>query len=94
MLSEIHVDPADSIAVPVDTTAQHVFQPSWAPDGQRVAVVGLGHGIYIADVRTHTAKRLTYGRSDEAPAWSPKGEWIAFDKLVGDANYDLFAVNP
>ena len=92
-LSEIHVDGAGSTEVPVDTTVRHLFQPSWAPDGHRVAVVRLGHGIWVADDRTRTATRLTYGPSDEAPAWSPGGEWIAFDKLVRNTNYELFAVN-
>jgi Tol biopolymer transport system component len=91
--SEIHVDTAGSTEIPVDTNARHLFQPSWAPDGHRVAVVRLGHGIFIADDRTRTATRLTYGPSDEAPAWSPGGEWIAFDKLVKHTNYDLFAVH-
>jgi Tol biopolymer transport system component len=91
--SEIHVDAGGSTEVPVDTTVQHLFQPSWAPDGHRVAVVRLGHGIWVADERTRTAKQLTNGRSDEAPAWSPGGEWIAFDKLVRNANYELYAVD-
>ena len=91
--SEIHIDASGSTEIPVDTTVRHLFQPSWAPDGHRVAVVRLGHGIFIADDRTRTATRLTYGPSDEAPAWSPGGEWIAFDKLVKNTNYDLFAVH-
>jgi TolB protein len=91
--SEIHVDASGSTEIPVDTTVRHLFQPSWAPDGHRVAVVRLGHGIWIADDRTRTATRLTYGPSDEAPAWSPGGEWIAYDKLIRHTNYELFAVH-
>ena len=91
--SEIHIDASGSTEIPVDTTVRHLFQPSWAPDGHRVAVVRLGYGIWVADGRTVTAKRLTNGRSDEAPAWSPGGEWIAFDKLVRNSNYELFAVH-
>ncbi len=92
-LSEIHVDTAGSTEIPVDTTVRHLFQPSWAPDGHRVAVVRLGHGIWVADDRTRTATKLTYGPSDEAPAWSPGGEWIAFDRLIRNSNYELYAVN-
>lgn len=90
--SEIHVD-AGTTEVPVDTTVQHLFQPSWAPDGHRFAVVRLGRGLWIADDRTRTAKRLTLDRSDEAPAWSPNGDWIAFDRLVRNSNYELYAVH-
>jgi len=87
------VEAAGSSPVQVETSVEHVFQPSWAPDGRKVAVVGLGRGIYSVDVKGRTAQRLTSGASDEAPAWSPSGDWIAFHKQVRGTNYDLFAVN-
>jgi Tol biopolymer transport system component len=91
--SEIHVDTSGSTEVPVDTTVRHLFQPSWASDGRKVAVIRLGYGIYSVDTANRTAKRLTAGTADEAPAWSPSGDWIAYDKLVRETNYDLYAVN-
>jgi TolB protein len=91
--SEIHVDGAGSTEIPVDTTVRHLYQPSWAPDGNRFATIRLGHGIWVVDVPTGTAKRLTTGAGDETPAWSPNGDWIAYDKLVEGTNYDLYAVN-
>lgn len=91
-LSEIHLDVGAS-EVPVDTTVEHLYQPSWAPDGSRVAVVRLGSGIYVIDTAKGTAKRLTAGSGDEDPAWSPNGDWIVYDKLVGNHDYDLFAVH-
>lgn len=91
--SQIRIDGPGSTEVPVDTTVPHVFQPSWAADGNRFAVVRLGHGIWTVDVANRTAKRLTTGTSDEAPAWSPDGDWIAFDRLVRHSNYELFAVH-
>jgi TolB protein len=92
-LSEIHVDGSGSTEIPVDTTIQHVYQPSWAPDGNRFAVVRLGRGIFTVDVATSTPKRLTVGPSDEAPAWSPNGDWVAFDRLYRNSNYELYAVH-
>ena len=88
------VDPEGTTQVQIDSTVKHVYQPTWNPDGSKVAMVGLGRGIYSVDVQGQTAKRLTSGRSDEAPAWSPKGDEIAFHKQVRDTNYDLFAVDP
>jgi Tol biopolymer transport system component len=91
--SEIHLDTSGSSEIPVETTVRHLFQPSWAPDGNRVAVVRLGRGIWTVDVANRTAKRLTSGPSEEAPAWSPNGDWIVYERLTPDGRYDLFAVH-
>ncbi len=88
------LDPKVAGQAPIDSSVEHVFQPSWAPGGGKVAVVRLGRGIYTIDSERNTAKRLTTGRSDEAPNWSPAGDWIAFHKHVRDTNYDLFAADP
>lgn len=91
--SEIHLDTSGSSEIPVEATVRHLFQPSWAPDGKRVAVVRLGHGLFAVDVANRSAKRLTTGTSDEAPAWSPNGDWVVYERLVKNANYDLYAVH-
>jgi TolB protein len=88
------VDPAGTTEVQIDPPVEHLFQPSWAPDGRRVAVVGLGRGIYVVDTELQTAERLTTGVSDEAPAWSPTGDLIAYHRQIRDTNYDLFTVEP
>ena len=88
------VDPAGTTEVQIEPPVEHLFQPSWAPDGRRVAVVGLGRGIYAVDTELRTAKRLTTGISDEAPAWSPTGDLIAYHRQIRDTNYDLFTVDP
>jgi Tol biopolymer transport system component len=87
------MDPGGTTEVLISATVKHVFQPSWAPDGHRIAAVGLGRGIYAVDPATGTSKRLTTDPSDEAPDWSPAGEWIAFHRQVRGTNYDLFVVN-
>jgi Tol biopolymer transport system component len=93
MLNEVDPDVTGSPEVPIDTNVAHLFQPSWAPDGKRVATVALGRGIYTVDTQTGTSKRLTTGPSDEAPDWAAVGDWIAFHRQVEGSNYDIFAVN-
>ena len=90
------VDPAAPIGpeAKIDTTVEHVFQPSWAPDAKKIAAVGLGRGIYSVDTTDGSAQRLTTGPSDEAPDWSPGGHLIAFHRQIRGSNYDLFTINP
>jgi TolB protein len=87
------MDPAGTTEVLISATVKHVFQPSWAPDGRRIAAIGLGRGVYVVDTQAGTSKRLTTGPSDEAPDWAPTGDWIAFHRQVRGTNYDLYAVN-
>jgi|SRR5919109_3707450 TolB protein len=78
----------------VPTRITHLFQPSWSPDGRRVAVSKLGSGIYLVDGRTGRSRRLTRGEADEGPAWSPKGGAIVFQRQVSPTNWDLYTVSP
>jgi TolB protein len=73
---------------------RHVFQPTWSPDGHRVALVRLGFGLYTVDVRGGRQFRLSKNEADEAPAWSPRGKPILFDRQVSGSNWDLFAIDP
>jgi Tol biopolymer transport system component len=72
---------------------RQLFHPTWSPAGSSLAAVALGRGIYTVPVRGGRPRKLTSGESDEAPAWSPSGDWIAFDRRIAGTNYDLFAVN-
>jgi TolB protein len=58
-------------------------EPSWAPDGRRVAYRGVG-GVCVArlggGVRAVTTPSF-FSISDWTPAWSPDGQTIAFARL-------------
>ena len=92
-LSEVDPEAVGSPEATIETNLEHVFQPSWAPDGKTVATVALGRGIYTVDTQTGAARRMTISPSDEAPDWSPVGDWIAFHRQVEGSNYDIFAVS-
>jgi TolB protein len=78
----------------VPTRLSHVFQPSWAPDERRIAVSKLGGGIYSIDVRDGSTRRLSARESDEAPAWSPDGRRILFQRQVTASNWDIYQIDP
>jgi TolB protein len=77
----------------VPAKVRHLFQPSWAPDGREVAANRLGKGIYAIDVRTGSTRRLTREGYDEAPAWSPDGKTIVFEKQVSGSNRDIYVMD-
>ena len=86
------------------------MEPSWSPDGSRIAFVMLqwdstaaDPGLYprIAVVNTDGSgfARLSAGPYDDSPAWSPDGTRIAFvrrfvDDLMPSAIYIMAAANP
>jgi Tol biopolymer transport system component len=66
----------------ITTGAQPAGQPSFAPDGTRIAFVRLGAGIYTANVDGSDLKKVTSGTRDAFPTWSPNGKQIAFIRVV------------
>lgn len=69
------------------TETRTSFQnPQFSPDGRRVAVAtrrraGDPLDIWIHDLDTGTASRLTFGGGNRAPVWTPDGTEVTFSHL-------------
>ena len=64
------------------TTGGSDGQPSWSPNGSRIAYISQDDGnfeIYAINADASGKQRLTENAaSDGLPVWSPDGQWIAF----------------
>jgi TolB protein len=68
--------------------------PSWAPDGRRFVVRALtatGKGLAIVE-GSGDLKWLTTGPNDTVPAWSPRGDVIAFSSDRDDGDFDIYTI--
>ena len=65
------------------------WDPSWSPDGHRLAIrgyYGQGDGqydLYVADANGCHVTRLTRGLNGTSSSWSPTGRQIAFSVPLG-----------
>jgi Tol biopolymer transport system component len=56
-------------------------QPDWSPSGRQIVFTRSDHGHESLWLMTDQGRRLHRLASDaEAPAWSPTGDWIAFNR--------------
>jgi len=77
--------------------------PAWSPDGNRIAYVNENRSSFRADTFEifvvnaapkgySNAIQLTDSEVDWAPAWSPDGTKIAFERWQ-DGNFEIFVMN-
>jgi Tol biopolymer transport system component len=80
-LPEIYVMNADgSGQTRLTNNAASDTQPSWSPDGKKIAFSHDSYRIYVMNADGSGQTRLTNGPFDTQPSWSPDGTKIAFSR--------------
>jgi TolB protein len=67
---------------------------SWSPDGRWLAFYAGPRGdrdIYLVEVASGKALRLTYGGNNTAPCFSPDGLWLAFSSSR-DGDHEIYVM--
>ena len=72
------------------------FNPTWSPDGRRVAISGMTGGLtdlFVLDLESGQMERLTSDAfTDLQPSWSPDGRTLAFATDRFTSNLDTLAI--
>ncbi|MFA5975984.1 MAG: Tol-Pal system beta propeller repeat protein TolB [Elusimicrobiota bacterium] len=69
--------------------------PAFSPNGQQMAFVSDRSGnpeLYTMDVTGANVQRLTYGQWADGPAWSPRGDWIAYERQRSQGRFDIYVM--
>jgi Tol biopolymer transport system component/DNA-binding winged helix-turn-helix (wHTH) protein len=87
-------------AVPFTTYPGAEFDPTFSPDGSKVAFAGFldekepNLDIYVKSVGSENPLRLTFAPELEAnPHWSPDGSYIAFFRFKND-RFTIYTIPP
>src|SRR5207253_2465912 len=93
---QVMVSDWDGFGVQPLTGASIHLLASWSPDGKRVAFVSERAGtpqIYTMAADGSDVRRITFqGNYNQEPAWSPKGDLIAFSGRDEHRVFDLYTV--
>ena len=69
--------------------------PAFSPNGQQIAFISDRSGnpeLYVMDVTGANVQRLTYGQWADGPAWSPRGDLIAYERQRSQGRFDIYVV--
>jgi len=102
-VERIHLMNADGSQVrPLTPAGVRTIHPNWFPDGASVAYctdddLKPPHKnpaqIYSIQIASGRITRLISGGVNTYPAWSPDGRQIAFRRMLGEMNSEVFVAN-
>jgi Tol biopolymer transport system component len=104
-VSTVNPDGSGLTHVSPDGTSGHGFNPTWSPDGSKIAFAsnyffggGTPYDIYVMNGDGSGIVRVTnFGpsgfRSGTKPSWSPDGQKIAFASQGSGTDSDVFVVD-
>jgi TolB protein len=100
---QIAVIPAEGGATELLTPAtERCIHPAWLPDGQHIGYCTdddlappkkNDSDIKIFDLVTRTSRVLITGGVNTYPVWSPNGRFIAFRRMLGGTNSEVFVAD-
>jgi len=102
-LEQIHLMHGDGTGVEPLTPAEvKTIHPNWNPDGRSIAYCTDDDlkppkknpaEIYSIEVGSGKITKLIEGGVNTYPAWSPDGKKIAFRRMLGETNSEVFVAN-
>ncbi|HEV7554290.1 MAG TPA: LpqB family beta-propeller domain-containing protein [Kofleriaceae bacterium] len=96
------MDPDGTHVEVVTPKTQKVIHPNWSPDSKKLAYctdddlkppAKNASDILVLDLATHRATKIISGGVNTYPAFSPDGKRLAFRKILGEMNSEVFIAN-